>query len=112
MVNKMEALCCEDGWWKHLSEAQYKSDETRRNGEEFDTGAAYLESLEAAGERFDANEYFTVLTHLALEDGYVLDYVYCAPGGGMGRPICTRCEKVNRHLRIIQRIKVLALRII
>jgi hypothetical protein len=81
VVNKMRALCCEDGWWKHLSEAEYKSDEARRNGEEFDTGAAFLESLEAGGERFDANEYFTVLTHLALEDGYVLDYVYFAPGG-------------------------------
>jgi len=86
VVNKMRALCCEDSWWKRLSEAGYKSDEARRNGDEFDTGAAFLESLEAAGERFDANEYFTVLTHLALEDGYVLDYVYFAPGGGDGAP--------------------------
>jgi len=86
VVNKMRALCCEDGWWKHLSEAEYKSDEARRSGEEFDTGAFFLESLEAAGERFDTNEYFTVLTHLAPEDGYVLDYVYFAPGGGDGAP--------------------------
>ncbi len=28
------------------------------------------------GEEFDANEYFTVLTHLSPEPGYVLDYVY------------------------------------
>ena len=86
VVNKMRALCCEDGWWKHLSEAEYKSHEARRSGEEFDTGAFFLESLETAGERFDANEYFTVLTHLAPEDGYVLDYVYFAPGGGDGAP--------------------------
>jgi len=85
-VNKMRALCCEDGWWKHLSEAEYKSDEAKRNGEELDAGAVFLESLDAAGERFDVNEYFTVLTHLSLEDGYVLDYVYFAPGGGDGAP--------------------------
>ena len=42
--------------------------------------------MDAAGERFDVNEYFTVLTHLSLEDGYVLDYVYFAPGGGDGAP--------------------------
>jgi hypothetical protein len=81
VVNKMKALCCEDGWWEHLSDAENKYYEAKSNGEEFDTGAAFLENLEAAGERFDANEYFTVLTHLALEDGYVLDYVYFAPGG-------------------------------
>ena len=28
------------------------------------------------GEEFDVNEYFTVLTHLSPEAGYVLDYVY------------------------------------
>jgi hypothetical protein len=81
VVNKMKALCCEDGWWVYLSEAEQKYREAESNGLEFDTGAAFLEKLEAAGERFDANEYFTVLTSLALEDGYVLDYVYFAPGG-------------------------------
>lgn len=86
VVNKMEALCCEDGWWKHLSEAEYKSDEARKNGKDFDAGAFFLESLDTAGERFDANKYFTVLTHLATEDGYVLDYVYFAPGGADGAP--------------------------
>jgi len=80
VVNKMKALCCEDGWWDHLSDAEYKYNEVKNNGEEFDIGAAFLESLEAAGERFEAKEYFAVLTHLALEDGYVLDYVYYAPG--------------------------------
>jgi hypothetical protein len=86
VVNKMGALCCEDGWWNHLSEAEYKADEARRNGEEFDIGAGFLESLDAVGKRFYVHEYFTVLTHLALEDGYVLDYVYFAPGGGDGAP--------------------------
>jgi len=81
VVDKMRALCCEDGWWDHLSAAENKFDEVKNNGEEFDIGAAFLENLEAAGERFDVNSYFTVLTHLAPEDGYVLDYVYFGPGG-------------------------------
>jgi hypothetical protein len=84
VVNNIRALCCEDGWWDHLSDAEYKYREAGSNGEEIDIGAAFLESLEAAGERFDTNEYFTALTHLALEDGYVLDYVYFAPGGEGG----------------------------
>ena len=41
VVNKMRALCCEDGWWKRLSEAGYKVDEARRNGEELDAGAFF-----------------------------------------------------------------------
>ena len=81
VVIKMRSLCCEDGWWNYVVEAENKYDEAKRNGEEFDTGAAFLESLEVAGVKFDANEYFKVLTHLAPEDGYVLDYVYYAPGG-------------------------------
>jgi hypothetical protein len=80
VVDKMKALCCKDGWWEHLSDAEHKSNEVKNNGGELDIGTAFLESLEASGERFEANEYFTVLTHLALEDGYVLDYVYYAPG--------------------------------
>jgi hypothetical protein len=81
VMNKMRALCCEDGWWDYLFAAEHKYNDAKSNGEEFATGAAFLESLEAAGERFDANEYFMVLNHLAPEDGYVLDYVYYAPGG-------------------------------
>jgi hypothetical protein len=81
VVNKMKALCCEDGWLNYLVEAEHKYDEATKNGAEFDTGAAFLESMEAAGVRFDANEYFTVLSHLAPEDRYVLDYVYYAPDG-------------------------------
>ena len=29
------------------------------------------------GQEFDVNEIFSVLTHLSMEPGYVLDYVYC-----------------------------------
>ncbi|MFC2042703.1 hypothetical protein ACFLUA_00940 [Chloroflexota bacterium] len=81
VVNKMRAVCCEDGWWNHLFAAEHQYDESKSNEEEFDTGAAFLENLEAAGERFDSNEYFTILSHLAPEEGRVLDYVYFAPGG-------------------------------
>ena len=81
VVNKMRALCCDDDWWDHLSAAEYKYSEEVSNGDESVVGAAFLDSLDAVGERFDVNEYFTVLTHLAPEAGYVLDYVYFAPGG-------------------------------
>jgi hypothetical protein len=32
------------------------------------------------GEEFDANEVFAVLSHLSMEPGYELDYVYCYDG--------------------------------
>jgi hypothetical protein len=38
------------------------------------------------GSEFDPNAYFTVLTHLSMEEGYVLDYVYYFDGMG-GRPM-------------------------
>lgn len=38
------------------------------------------------GEEFDVNEYFCVLSHLSMEPGYVLDYVYFYDFFG-GRPI-------------------------
>lgn len=81
VVNKVKALCCEDRWRDYLFAAEHQFNEAKNNGEEFDTGAAFLEGLEAKGERFDTNEYFMVLSHLEPEDGYVLDYVYFAPGG-------------------------------
>jgi len=81
VVNEVRGLCCEDGWWDYLFAAENQNREAKSNGEDFDPGAEFLESLEAVGERFDANKYFTVLTHLEPEDGYVLDYVYFAPGG-------------------------------
>ena len=81
VVNGVKSLCCEENWRDHLVAAEYESDDAAKNEQEFDTGAAFLDNLEAAGERFDANQYFEVLTHLEPEDGYVLDYVYFAPGG-------------------------------
>jgi hypothetical protein len=81
VVDKMRVLCCAEGWTEQLNAAYSKSIEAKRNGEEIDAGALFIESLEARGERFDVNQYFDVLTHLSPEQGYVLDYVYFAPGG-------------------------------
>lgn len=41
-----------------------------------------LESGKKQGGEFDANQYFNVLTHLSLKDGYSLDYVYQNDGLG------------------------------
>lgn len=38
------------------------------------------------GEEFDVNEYFSVLTHLSMQPGYVLDYVYFYDGMA-GEPV-------------------------
>jgi len=92
VVDNVRALCCEDGWWEHLSDAEYQYSEANDNGEEIDIGAAFLEILEASGKRFDVNKYFNVLTHLAPEDGYLMDYVYFAPGGDGFPQIYTRPE--------------------
>ncbi len=43
------------------------------------------DSLKTGGE-FEAAEYFTVLKHLSMEQGYVLDWVYCYDGMG-GSPV-------------------------
>jgi hypothetical protein len=43
-------------------------------------------SCNKTGTEFDINTYFTVLTHLSMEEGYVLDYVYLYDFIG-GRPI-------------------------
>ncbi len=37
------------------------------------------------GNEFDPSEYFRVLTHIAPEQGFVLEYLYC--GGMNGRPV-------------------------
>jgi len=34
------------------------------------------EDAKRTGEEFDPNQYFTILSHLSMEPGYVLDYVY------------------------------------
>jgi hypothetical protein len=44
------------------------------------------ENAARTGEEFDPNEYFAVLTHLSMEPGYALDYVYHFDGMG-GFPI-------------------------
>jgi len=43
----------------------------------------HLQEVDAAktGEEFDVNQYFTVLTHLSVEAGHVLDYVYFYDSG-------------------------------
>lgn len=42
------------------------------------------------GEEFDVNEYFSVLTHLSMQPGYVLDYVYFYDGMEGGPDIYAR----------------------
>ena len=65
------------------------------------------------GEEFDINQYFTVLTHLSMQSGYVLDYVYLYDGMG-GQPIIyarkvdqapylTYSEYVNSEGKILPR---------
>lgn len=44
------------------------------------------ENAEKRGGEFDVNRYFTVLKHVSMEPGYVLDYVYCWDGMG-GSPV-------------------------
>jgi hypothetical protein len=88
----MMALCCTDDWWNHLFEAELESSKAKSNGEDIDTGRAFLDNLESVNVRFDVNEYFTVLNHLAPVDGYVLDYVYFAPGGDGFPKIYARLE--------------------
>jgi hypothetical protein len=45
-----------------------------------------VENAQRDGSEFDPNLYFTVLTHLSMSPGYVLDYVYDYNGMG-GRPV-------------------------
>lgn len=81
VVDGMKALCFQEDWWGYLSEAESQVRQAKDEGQEIDIGATFLENLEAAGVKFDPNRYFTVLTHLAPEEGYLLDYVYFGPGG-------------------------------
>ena len=43
---------------------------------------ALLETGVKQGGEFDVNEYFNVLTHISMQDGYSLDYVYQVDGLG------------------------------
>jgi hypothetical protein len=81
VVENMQALCCEEGWLETLTQAEYQQSLAEDDVEIIDIGATFLENLEAAGKKFDPNQYFTVLTHLSPEEGYLLDYVYFGPGG-------------------------------
>jgi hypothetical protein len=45
------------------------------------------------GGEFDVNKYFTVLTHLSMEPGYVLDWVYDFNGSGGNPVLYVRPEK-------------------
>jgi hypothetical protein len=52
------------------------------------------------GEEFDVNEYWDVLTHLSVQQGYVLDYVYSMDGHLMaGRPIVYARPKTDPPYR-------------
>ncbi len=50
----------------------------------------------AGGEKFDPNTYFTVLTHIGMKPGYVLDYVYWADGLGSHPCLYARRAKEPR----------------
>ncbi|MFC1848446.1 hypothetical protein ACFLXV_03975, partial [Chloroflexota bacterium] len=44
------------------------------------------------GDEFDVNEYFTILSHLSMEPGYVLDYIYVYSFDGGGPLLYARTE--------------------
>jgi len=52
------------------------------------------ENAQKNGSEFDVNQYFTVLTHLSAEDGYVLDYVYFNDGFASWPVIYSRRSEV------------------
>ena len=59
-------------------------------------GAAPQHLLETGiknGDEFDANEYFTVLDHVSMREGYVLDYVYISESLGGSPLLYARPEK-------------------
>jgi len=57
------------------------------------------------GEEFDVNEYFTVLTHLSPEPGYVLDYVYRQDLLGSRPVIYARREEESPYETYVQLYK-------
>jgi hypothetical protein len=50
------------------------------------------------GEDFDVNAYFSVLDHLAMQPGYVLDYLYDYNGSGGSPVIYARSEDQDPYL--------------
>ncbi len=57
-----------------------------RNIQPSDTPESLFETGIKQGDEFDANDYFNVLTHISMQSGYLLDYVYPIPDLG-GSPI-------------------------
>ncbi|MGC9367607.1 MAG: hypothetical protein ACP5FK_11285 [bacterium] len=55
-------------------------------------GSPYDES------RFDVNLYFSVLTHISMESGYVLDFIYLSSGGDGSPILISREELVDRKI--------------
>ena len=52
-----------------------------RNLQPAEVPDALLTGVKQGGE-FDVNDYFTTLTHLSMQEGYILDYVYQSDGLG------------------------------
>jgi len=54
------------------------------------------------GKEFDVNTYFSVLDHLSVQPGYVLDYVYDFNGSGGSPVIYARSEAQDPYLTFSQ----------
>ena len=48
--------------------------------------------------RFDVNLFFSVLTHIHMESGYVLDFIYLSSGGDGSPILISRDELVDRKI--------------
>jgi len=53
-----------------------------RNIQPTDIPQILLETGTKQGDEFDVNDYFKVLTHISMQDGYSLDYIYHVDGLG------------------------------
>src|SRR6188474_3939686 len=49
------------------------------------------------GDEFDVNQYFTVLNHISMQDGYLLDYVYISESLGGSPLLYTRLESQDPY---------------
>ena len=67
----------------HFGDLEDEIDRIIENFDDFDD--LFEQGVKEGGE-LDVNDYFSVLTHLSMETGYVLDYVYFYGGLG-GEPI-------------------------
>ena len=71
-----------------------------KEGEEFDFNTC----IKGEG-WFDINDYFTVLPHIAMQDGYVLDYIYYHYGTG-GHPLVYARAEDQKPLKNYEEFKV------